>query len=58
MSATNQPLLSPIIEISVNVNDLLTILNVPHDVLYAPLAGDYVDYYSRPNFGEAVAARL
>ena len=44
--------------VSVNVNDLLTILNVPHDVLYAPLAGDYVDYYSRPNFGEAVAARL
>lgn len=44
--------------VAVNVNDLLTLLNVPQDVLYAPLAEDYVEYYSRPNFGEAVAARL
>lgn len=44
--------------VSVNVNDLLTLLNVPHDVLYAPIAADYVDYYSRPNFGEAVASKL
>ena len=45
-------------DVAANVNDLLAVLDVPHDVLYAPLAGDYVDYYSRPNFGEAVAARL
>ena len=44
--------------VAVNVNDLLTLLNVPHDVLYTPLVGDYEDYYSRPNFGEAVASKL
>lgn len=44
--------------VAVNVNDLLAVLNVPHDVLYTPLASDYVDYYSRPNFGEAAASRL
>lgn len=44
--------------IATNVDDLLTVLDVPHDLLYAPLALDYEDYYSRPNFGEAVAARL
>ena len=41
-----------------NVNDLLKLLNVPDDLLYAPLAQDYVGYFSKPNFGEVVAARL
>lgn len=41
-----------------NVEDLLKLLNVPHDLLYAPLAQDYVSYFSKPNFGEVVAARL
>ena len=41
-----------------SIEDLLKLLNVPDDVLYAPLAGDYVSYFSRPNFGEVVAARL
>lgn len=41
-----------------NVDDLLKLLNVPHDLLYAPLAQDYVSYFSKPNFGEVVAARL
>jgi len=44
--------------VSANVNDLLQVLDVPHDLLYAPLAVDYEAYYSRPNFGEAAAARL
>ena len=43
---------------STNIEDLILLLNVPHDILYAPLAADYVDYYSKPNFGEVVAARL
>ena len=41
-----------------SIEDLLKLLNLPDDVLYAPLAGDYVSYFSRPNFGEVVAARL
>ena len=41
-----------------NIEDLLKLLNVPHDVLYAPLAQDYVSYFAKPNFGEVVAARL
>ena len=41
-----------------SIEDLLKLLNVPDDILYAPLAGDYVSYFSRPNFGEVVAARL
>ena len=45
-------------DISANVNDLLKLLAVPDDVLYAPLAQDYVAYFSRPNFGEVVAAKL
>jgi len=44
--------------VAANVNDLLAVLDVPHDLLYAPLAADYESYYSRPNFGEAAAARL
>jgi len=43
---------------SANAADLLKILAVPEDVLYAPLAGDYVGYFSQPNFGEVVAAKL
>ena len=45
-------------KVAANVEDLLIVLDVPHDLLYAPLAADYEDYYSRPNFGEAAAARL
>lgn len=45
-------------DMSVNIEDLLKLLNVPHDILYAPLAQDYVAYFSKPNFGEVVAARL
>jgi hypothetical protein len=41
-----------------NVDDLLALLAVPDDVLYAPLAGDYIGYFSQPNFGEVVAAKL
>jgi len=42
-----------------NINVLLDSLNVPAHALYAPLAADYVDYYSRPNYGEvSYAAKL
>ncbi len=41
-----------------NIEDLILLLNVPDDILYAPLAQDYVKYFSKPNFGEVVAARL
>jgi len=45
-------------DMSANVEDLLKLLSVPYDILYAPLAADYVTYFSKPNFGEVVAARL
>ena len=45
-------------DMSANIEDLLKLLNVPDDILYAPLAQDYVAYFSKPNFGEVVAARL
>ena len=45
-------------DMAANIEDLLKLLNVPHDILHAPLAGDYVSYFSQPNFGEVVAARL
>lgn len=45
-------------DMAANVDDLVKLLGVPDDVLYAPIAGDYVGYYSRPNFGEVVGARL
>ena len=45
-------------EMAANIDDLLKLLNVPDDVLHAPLAADYVSYFSKPNFGEVVAARL
>jgi acyl-CoA oxidase len=45
-------------QVALNINELVAVLDVPDDLLYAPLAQNYVDYYSRPNFGEAAAARL
>ena len=45
-------------DMSANIEDLIKLLNVPDDILYAPLAQDYVAYFSKPNFGEVVAARL
>lgn len=45
-------------EVGANIEDLLKLLNVPDDILKAPLAGDYVTYFSQPNFGEVVGARL
>lgn len=44
--------------VAANIEDLLELLNAPDDILYAPLAADYVTYFSKPNFGEVVAARL
>lgn len=44
--------------VAANIVDLLELLNAPDEILYAPLAGDYVKYFSKPNFGEVVAARL
>jgi len=43
---------------SANINVLLDSLNVAKDALYSPIAADYADYYSRPNFGEAYVAKL
>lgn len=40
------------------IEDLVVMLNVPADVLYTPIASDYVTYYSKPNFGEVVGAKL
>ena len=45
-------------EVSQNINVLLECLNVPAHALHAPLAADYVDYYSRPNYGEVHNAKL
>ena len=45
-------------EMAFKIDDLTKLLNVPEDVLYTPIASDYVDYYSRPNFGEVVGAKL
>ena len=45
-------------DMSANTADLLVLLNVPEGVLHTPLASDYVKYFSQPNFGEVVAARL
>lgn len=45
-------------DMSTNIGDLLKLLNVPEGVLMSPLAEDYVAYFSKPNFGEVVAARL
>jgi hypothetical protein len=41
-----------------HINILLDILNVPAHALHVPIASDYVDFYSRPNFGEAYVAKL
>jgi hypothetical protein len=43
---------------SSNVDDLIALMGVPDGVLYAPLAQDYVGYFSQPNFGEVVGAKL
>lgn len=45
-------------DMSSNIADLLKLLNVPDHVLQTPLAENYVEYFSKPNFGEVVAARL
>ena len=45
-------------EVAANISDLMKLLNAPEDILYTPLAKDYVAYFSQPNFGEVVAARL
>jgi hypothetical protein len=44
--------------IAQNVDPLIDSLNVPHEQLYVPIALDYERYYSEPNFGEVVGARL
>lgn len=45
-------------DLAANIEELVTLLNVPADVLYTPIAADYVTYYSKPNFGEVVGAKL
>ena len=45
-------------DMAISIEDLLKLLSVPDDVLNTPIAGDYVTYFSKPNFGEVVAARL
>jgi hypothetical protein len=45
-------------DMAAGIDDLITLLNVPEDVLHTPIAGDYVTYYSKPNFGEVVGAKL
>ena len=41
-----------------NVEGLLLSLNVPLEKLYVPIAQDYEKYYSAPNYGEIIGARL
>ena len=41
-----------------SINVLLESLNVAKHALYTPIAADYVDYYARPNFGEAYVPKL
>ena len=45
-------------EVAANIEGLLASLNVPEDVLYVPIAKDYEKYYSAPNHGEVIGARL
>ena len=45
-------------EVAANIEPLLASLYVPEDVLYVPIAKDYEKYYSAPNFGEIIGARL
>lgn len=45
-------------EVAANVDGLINSLSVPHDALYVPIAQDYEKYYSAPNYGEIVGARL
>ena len=41
-----------------NIESLLACLNVPIESLYAPIAKDYEKFYSAPNYGEVIGARL
>lgn len=41
-----------------NVDPLVGGLNVPHEQLYVPIALNYERYYSEPNYGEIIGARL
>lgn len=45
-------------DLSAGIEDLVVLLNVPEDVIHTPIAADYVTYYSKPNFGEVVGAKL
>ena len=45
-------------DMAAGIDELLVLLNVPEDVLHTPIAGDYVTYYSKPNYGEVVGAKL
>lgn len=45
-------------DMAAGIDTLLVLLNVPEEVLHTPIAGDYVTYYSKPNFGEVVGAKL
>jgi Acyl-CoA oxidase len=56
--AMNETYKKLIKEAAQHVSVLLEILNVPAHALHAPIAADYVDYYSRPNYGEAYVAKL
>ena len=45
-------------DVAANVEGLMKSLNVPLDQLYVPIAQDYEKYYSAPNYGEIVGARM
>jgi len=45
-------------DVAANVVGLMNSLNVPLDQLYVPIAQDYEKYYSAPNYGEIVGARM
>ena len=45
-------------DVAANVLGLMNSLNVPLDQLYVPIAQDYEKYYSAPNYGEIVGARM
>ena len=40
------------------INVLMKCLNAPVHALYTPIAADYVEYYSHPNKGEVIGAKL
>ena len=39
-----------------NINELIPCLNIPGHAIYAPIAADWEEYYSRPNYGEVTNA--